>query len=124
MKLHGTSQMPAQQSGQRIAPACVDTPNTAQVTEQFPVLEQLRNGAFHCRVTARIASGAQARQSLEHRWGRNYEAGTYSGRQQVGKRADVDDIGIPWTCGDGQDRLALIVELVVVIVFDDSEVMY
>ncbi len=91
------------------------------MAQQLAILEQFGDRAFDRGIAARVARGAQARETLEHRRRRNDEAAADSGREKIRQRADIDDIRASRARRDRQHGLARVVEFVIVVVFDDRE---
>jgi len=91
------------------------------MTFQFAVLEQLGDRAFDRCIGARIARRTQRRDAPERGHRRSDESGVHAGGEQIGERAKVHDVRAAVTSCDRQYGFALIVELVVVVVFEDHE---
>jgi hypothetical protein len=120
---NSVAELPQQLRGQQIAAALIDSFGAANVTLHVAIAEQLGNRALHRMIALPIGIHAMRGNALPQRLRRHQVPEPQARRKDLRQAADIR-YDAPVHTGQWKHGPAVVMELVVIIVFDNHETMF
>ena len=118
-EIHRVAQHAGERAGERVAAACVVSPDARDVPLELAVFDQLRNRCLRGEIALNVQERPDRRDPADQLGRGDYVADPDSRCQNLRQRADIHhDAGAIGT-GQRKDGTAIVVKLVIVVVLDD-----